>query len=374
MKYVDEFRDGGLAKGIAKAISKSVHQDREYRFMEFCGGHTHAISRYGIQDLLPNNIHLIHGPGCPVCVLPIARIDSAIELVLGRDVILCTYGDLLRVPASRRRSLFWARAEGGDIRMVYSSMDALNIAKDNPHREVVFFAIGFETTTPPTAEIIQRAKRLDVQNFSVFCNHVLTPAAIRGILDDSEYAHNPTLGLDGIIGPSHVSTVIGSHPYEFVSKEYGLSVVISGFEPLDILHSILILLTQIHDQRPSVENQFIRAVTRFGNIKAQTLMHDVLEPRSVFEWRGLGVLPNSALQIKENYGDFDAERRFEMSCQRVPDHKGCQCSAILRGMKSPRECRLFAKVCLPENPLGACMVSSEGACAAHFLYGRYRDH
>ena len=378
MKYVDEFRDATLARGLAHAIAAEARSHRDYHLMEFCGGHTHAISRHGIQDLLPPNIRLIHGPGCPVCVLPIGRVDSAIALALDHGVILCTYGDVLRVPASERMSLLKAKAAGADVRMIYSSLDALRIAQENPDREVVFFAIGFETTTPPTAAIIRQAKAMEVKNFTVFCNHVLTPAAIRKILDST--APDEGIGgaegarLDGIIGPSHVSTVIGSRPYEFVAEEYQRPVVIAGFEPLDVMQSILMLIRQINAGRAEVENEFIRAVSRDGNPKAQSLMAEVLETRPVFEWRGLDTISHSALRITAAYGDFDTELRFSIPYRAVADHKGCECGAILRGVKEPRDCRLFGTACTPENPVGSCMVSSEGACAAHYTYGRYRDY
>ena len=370
MKYVDEFRDATLGRGLARAIAAEVSSHRDYHLMEFCGGHTHAIARHGIPDLLPANVHLIHGPGCPVCVLPIGRIDSAIALALDHGVILCTYGDVLRVPASERRSLLQARAAGADVRMVYSSLDALRIARENPDREVVFFAIGFETTTPPTAAVLRQAKATEVKNFTAFCNHVLTPAAIRGILDST--APEGTR-LDGIIGPSHVSTVIGSRPYEFVAEEYHRPVVIAGFEPLDVMQSILMLIRQINAGQAEVENEFTRAVSRDGNLKAQSLIAEILEPRPAFEWRGLGSIPRSALRINAAYGDFDTERRFPIPYRAVPDHKGCECGAILRGAKEPRNCRLFGTACTPESPVGSCMVSSEGACAAHYTYGRHQD-
>ena len=377
MKYVDEFRDGTLACGLARAIAAEVRPSRDYHLMEFCGGHTHAISRHGIQDLLPPNVRLIHGPGCPVCVLPIGRIDSAIALAQERDLILCSYGDVLRVPASERRSLLQAKAAGADVRMVYSSLDALRIAQENPDREVVFFAIGFETTTPPTAAAIRQAKALGLKNFTAFCNHVLTPAAIRGILDSTApegTGRAKGARLDGIIGPSHVSTVIGSRPYEFVAEQYRMPVVIAGFEPLDVMQSILMLIRQINAGRAEVENEFTRAVNRDGNLKAQALTSEVLELRPAYEWRGLGVIPHSALRINTAYADFDAERRFTIPYRAVADHKGCECAAILRGVKKPRDCRLFGTACTPENPMGSCMVSSEGACAAHYTYGRYRDY
>jgi hydrogenase expression/formation protein HypD len=371
MKYIDEFRDGEIAKTLATKIARLAQSGRRYSFMEFCGGHTHAISRYGLPDLLPANVRMVHGPGCPVCVLPIGRIDMAIALALNRGVILCTYGDTLRVPASDGLSLMKAKARGGDIRMVYSTLDALQIARDNPGREVVFFAIGFETTTPPTALAILQADKEQLSNFSVLCCHVLTPAAITHILESPEVQQWGTVPIDGFIGPAHVSTVIGSRPYEPFAAHYRKPVVIAGFEPLDVMQAILMLIAQVNEGRAEVENEFSRAVSRDGNQKAQERMAEVFELRPAFEWRGLGIVPESALKIREHYGAFDAERRFKMSYTSVPDNKACECGAILRGVKRPQDCKIFGTVCTPENPVGSCMVSSEGACAAHYSYGRY---
>ena len=310
MKYIDEFRDGGMARDLAAAIGAEARGDRRYNLMEFCGGHTHAISRYGLADLLPSSVRMIHGPGCPVCVLPIGRIDSAIELAQRPGLILCTYADTMRVPASKGLSMLQAKARGGDIRMVYSSADAVRIAQENPDRDVVFFAIGFETTTPPTAVAIRQASALGLSNFSVFCNHVLTPAAITSILESKEVREFGTVPLDGFIGPAHVSTVIGSRPYEYFAEEYQRPVVIAGFEPLDVMQAILMLVRQLNDGRAEVENEFTRAVTRDGNLKAQALVADVFELRRSFEWRGLGEVAYSALRIREQYAAFDAEARY----------------------------------------------------------------
>jgi hydrogenase expression/formation protein HypD len=373
MKYIDEFRDGTVAKGLAKAIAAEARADRSYHIMEFCGGHTHAISRYGLEDLLPANVRMIHGPGCPVCVLPVGRIDAAIWLARQPGVILCTYGDMLRVPGSSRLSLLKAKAEGCDVRMVYSTMDALKLAADNPSAQVVFFAIGFETTTPPTAVALKQAQALGLSNFSVFCNHVLTPSAITQILDSPEVRTLGTVKLDAFIGPAHVSTVIGSDPYEYFAEEYQRPVVIAGFEPLDVLQAVLMLVRQINDGRFEVENEFARAVTPHGNEKAKSLVAEVFELRKSFEWRGLGTVPYSALRIKEPFAAWDAERRWDVPQSSVPDNKACECGAILRGVKKPTDCKLFGTVCTPENPMGSCMVSAEGACAAHWTYGRFRD-
>lgn len=371
MKYVDEFRDGKVARSLAKTIAAEVRPDRRYHLMEFCGGHTHAISRYGLRDLLPPEVRFIHGPGCPVCVLPIGRIDSAIELARDHGVILCSYGDTMRVPASGRTSLLRAKAEGADIRMVYSSADALKIARENPEREVVFFAIGFETTTPPTAVALRQARAEGLKNFSVFANHVLTPSAIQNILESPEVRELGTVPLDGFIGPSHVSTIIGSRPYEFFAEEFQKPVVIAGFEPLDVLQSVLMLVRQLNEGRAEVENQFSRAVTREGNLKAQALVAEVFELRDRFEWRGLGEVPYSALRIRDAYKEYDAEVRFDLPYRSVPDHKACECGAILRGVKQPQDCKVFGTVCTPDNPLGSCMVSAEGACAAYYTYGQF---
>ncbi|ALP52954.1 hydrogenase formation protein HupD [Candidatus Tenderia electrophaga] len=367
MKYIDEFRDQGAARHIALALRKEARPERHYRLMEFCGGHTHAIFRYGVQDLMPDNVEFVHGPGCPVCVLPIGRIDEAMQLAQRHGVTLCTYGDMMRVPAGQRRSLMQAKADGADIHMVYSTQDALKIARDNPDKQVVFFAIGFETTTPPTAVAVKQAAAEGLQNFSVFCNHVLTPAALGAILNAPE-----PVDIDAFLGPSHVSTVIGSRPYEPFAEHYGKPIVIAGFEPLDVMQSALMAVRLLNEARCVVENEYTRAVTRDGNTKAQALVDEVFELRDSFEWRGLGLIPESALKIRPAYAEYDAERRFAVSAEPVTDVKGCACPDILRGQKKPVECKLFGSVCTPENPMGSCMVSSEGACAAYWSYGRFR--
>ena len=369
MKYIDEFRNSAVAKKLVAQIHAAVQPETQYRLMEFCGGHTHTIHRYGLPSLLPNNVEMIHGPGCPVCVLPMARIDKAIALASMPNVILCSYGDMLRVPGSKQQSLLQAKARGADVRMIYSVDDALNIAVLNPLKEVVFFAIGFETTTPPTASVIKQAEKLQQSNFSVFCNHVLTPVAMDSLLQ-TQNTEAGAVNLDGFVGPAHVSIVIGSQAYEAVSQKYNKPIVISGFEPLDVLHSILMLIEQINANRSVVEIQYTRAVTREGNLRSQALMAEVFELRPSFEWRGLGHITNSALKIKSTFAAFDAELRFKLPDSVGAEHKQCDCGAILRGMKKPTDCKLFAKVCTPENPLGSCMVSSEGACAAVYAYGR----
>ncbi|KIZ45028.1 MULTISPECIES: hydrogenase formation protein HypD [Rhodopseudomonas] len=373
MKYVDEYRDGNRARQLAEVIAATAAPDRLYRFMEFCGGHTHAISRYGLEDLLPDNIRMIHGPGCPVCVLPAGRIDMAIALAQRPEVTLCVYGDLMRVPGSQRNSLLRAKAAGADVRMVYSTLDAIAIAEQQPAREVVFFAIGFETTTPPSAMAIRLATEKRLGNFSIFCNHVLTPPAIQAILDGVDLADPDQVALDGFVGPAHVSTVIGTRPYEYFAETFAKPVVIAGFEPLDVMQAILMLVQQVNEDRHQVENQYIRAVNRDGNQRAQAAVAEIFELRAQFEWRGLGLIPHSGLKLKPAYAGFDAECRFEMPELTAADNPACECGTILRGVKKPADCKLFGTVCTPDNPMGSCMVSSEGACAAHWTYGRFRD-
>ncbi|WP_439373399.1 hydrogenase formation protein HypD [Bradyrhizobium sp. DASA03120] len=374
MKYANEFRDREIALGLAKAIHAETDPERPYRFMEFCGGHTHVISRYGLEDVLPTNVQMIHGPGCPVCVLPAGRIDMAIRLAMRPEVILCVYGDLMRVPGSQGASLLKAKARGADVRMVYSTIDAIRIAEENSAHEVVFFAIGFETTAPPTAIMIRQAEKKQLSNFSVFCNHVLTPPAMKNILESSDIGDKGRVEIDGFVGPAHVSTIIGTEPYEFFAKEFSKPVVISGFEPLDMMQSILMLVRQINEHRQEVENQYHRAVTRDGNLRAKEEISEIFELRDWFEWRGLGQVPYSGLKLKRAYAIYEAEIRFEMQELCVADNRACECGAILRGLKKPVDCRLFGTLCTPEMPIGACMVSSEGACAAHWTYGRFRDH
>ena len=372
MKHATEYRDGRVAGRIAQRIAAEAAAGTVYRFMEFCGGHTHAISRYGLEDLLPGTVRLVHGPGCPVCVLPVGRIDTALELAAQPGVTLCTYGDLMRVPGSGGASLLRAKAAGADVRMIYCALDAVAIARAEPHREVVLFAIGFETTTPPTARSVRLAQHLSLKNFTVFCNHVLTPAAIQNILESPALRSLEPVRLDGFIGPAHVSTIIGSEPYTFFAEEFAQPVVISGFEPLDVLQSVLMLVRQVNDGRHEVENQYGRAVRVAGNELAKGEVAEVFELRKSFEWRGLGEVPYSALRLKATYGAFDAERRFTLRARAAREVPGCQCGAVLRGAKEPLECRLFGTVCTPESPMGSCMVSPEGACSAYWTYKRFR--
>ncbi|MDE2133178.1 MAG: hydrogenase formation protein HypD [Alphaproteobacteria bacterium] len=373
MKHTDEYRDGRLARAVAVRITREADPAAEYHFMEFCGGHTHAISRYGIADLLPGNVRMIHGPGCPVCVLPVGRIDAAIHLAERPEVTLCTYGDLMRVPGSHGTSLLKAKAAGADIRMVYSTLDALRIAEAEADRQVVFFAIGFETTAPPTALAVKLAAAKKLANFTIYCNHVLTPPAIRNILESPDVRELGRVRIDGFIGPAHVSTVIGSQPYAFFAEEFEKPVVIAGFEPLDVMQAILMLVRQVNDGRCQVENQYARAVKPQGNEKAKAEVAEIFELRKSFEWRGLGHVPYSGLRLKEAYAAFDAERRFPIAAIEAHDNPACECGAILRGIKKPTGCKLFGTACTPETPMGSCMVSAEGACAAHWSYGRFRD-
>jgi hydrogenase expression/formation protein HypD len=373
MRYIRGFRDGGAAAALAQLIGAEVDSAREYHLMEFCGGHTHAIFRYGVEDWLPNNVRLVHGPGCPVCVLAMPRLNSAIDLALRPQVTFVSYGDMVRVPASRRRSLLKARAQGADVRMVYSALETLDIAAAHPEREIVFFAIGFETTTPATAHLILEAHRRGVRNLSVYCNHVVTPAAIQSILDAPGGPEWRQVRIDGFIGPSHVSAVIGSAPYEAFAHSYRKPVVIAGFEPLDVMQAVYMLIKQINDGRACVENQFTRGVTREGNRKAQALVAEVLELRPSFEWRGLGVVDHSAMRIRTSYAHYDAEKRFAMQETPVRENAACQCPSIIRGLKKPTDCTIFGTVCTPRSPIGSCMVSAEGVCAAYYKYRRVQS-
>ena len=363
MRFIDEFRDSGLAKRVVREIER-IAEGRRFRIMEICGGHTHTIYRYGLHDVLPTNIELVHGPGCPVCVLPMGKVDDAIAIAKHDGVILATFGDMMRVPGSKG-SLIDAQADGADVRMVYSPLDALKLAQQNPDRKVVFFAIGFETTAPSTAVTLMRAKQLGIRNFFVFCNHVLVVPAIKALLD------SPETQLDGFIGPGHVTTVIGSKAWEFVPKDYGKGIVISGFEPLDMLQAIYMLVRQLVEGKPRVDVQYTRAVRPDGNTKAKEVMARVFDLRDTFEWRGLGWIEKSALKLKPEFAEFDAELHFELPRRQVADPKVCQCGEVLRGAILPWECKVFGTACTPEHPIGACMVSSEGACAAVYQYGRY---
>jgi hydrogenase expression/formation protein HypD len=364
MRFVDEYRDPDLAQVLSAQVAALCEPGRHYKIMEVCGGHTHAIYRYGVHDLLPETVELVHGPGCPVCVIPMGRVDDGIAVAEQPGVILTCFGDMMRVPGGRG-SFLDANARGTDIRMVYSPLAALRIARENPDRQVVFYAIGFETTAPSPALTILRARAEGVGNFSVLCNHVTIIPAIKAILD------SPDLRLDAFIGPGHVSTVIGCRPYEFIARDHGKPVVCAGFEPLDVLHSVQMIMKQLADGRSEVENQYGRVVRWEGNPLALRAMSQVFELRPFFEWRGLGSIPQSALRLTEAFAAFDAERRFELPGVRVADPKACQCGEVLKGVLKPWECKVFGTACTPETPIGTCMVSSEGACAAYYNFGRY---
>jgi hydrogenase expression/formation protein HypD len=361
MRYVDEFRDPELITRASEEIRRLADSGRHYRIMEVCGGHTHAIYRFGLKDILPENIELIHGPGCPVCVLPMGRIDDGLSIAQKGDAIFAAFGDMMRVPGTHG-SPFEHKARGTDVRIVYSPADALQIARRNPERHVIFFAIGFETTAPSTALTLMRAKREGVPNFSVFCNHVTIVPAIRAILD------SPDMRLDAFIGPGHVSTVIGCRPYEWIARAEGKPVVTSGFEPLDLLQSIVMLLRQLRAGEARVENQYKRVVPWEGNRAALKAMAEVFELRPHFEWRGLGFISQSALRIRKEYAEWDSEQRFDVPETRVADPKAAQCGEVLKGVLKPAQCKLFGKECTPEHPIGALMVSSEGSCAAYYNY------
>ena len=364
MKFVDEFRDAELGRAVAMEIMSLVEPGRHYKLMEVCGGHTHSIYKYGIDDLLPGNVELVHGPGCPVCVIPMGRVDDGIAIAHHDGVIFTCFGDMMRVPGSNG-SLLEAKAAGADIRMVYSPLDALRIAKQNPGREVVFFAIGFETTAPSTALTLKRARAEGVPNFTVMCSHVTIVPPLRALLE------SPDLRLDGFIGPGHVSTVVGARPFEFIPADYGRPVVIAGFEPLDILQAVEMILRQLADGRCEVDNQYKRVVPYEGNLRALEVMAEVFELRPHFEWRGLGFISHSGLKLSEAYSDLDAEVRFSVPGVRVADPKACQCGEVLKGVIKPWECKVFGTGCTPEHAIGTCMVSPEGACAAYYNFGRY---
>lgn len=361
MKFVDEFRDPQLIRRAVDEIHALADPRRHYRVMEVCGGHTHAIFRFGLKGLLPPNVELIHGPGCPVCVLPMGRIDDGLDLANDSNVIFTAFGDMMRVPGSKGSPLE-SKARGADVRIVYSPLDALQIAERNPDRKVIFFAIGFETTAPSTALTLLRARAKRIMNFAVFSNHVTIIPAIRAILE------SPDMRLDAFIGPGHVSTVIGCRPYEFIVRDYRCPIAVSGFEPLDILQSLVMVLRQLRAGEAKVENQYSRVVPWEGNLAALKALAEVFEVRPYFEWRGLGFITQSALRIRESFAPWDAEQTMPIRGVSVTDPKAAQCGEVLKGVLKPHECKLFGKECTPEHPIGALMVSSEGACAAHFKY------
>jgi hydrogenase expression/formation protein HypD len=363
VRFVDEFRSGVLAQKLAHELAALVEPGRQLKIMEVCGGHTHAIYKHGLEDLVPSEVDFVHGPGCPVCVIPMGRVDDAIALAERPEVIFTTFGDMLRVPGARG-SLLEAKARGADVRMVYSPLDALELARKNADRDVIFFAIGFETTAPATALTLLRARDAGVANFAAFCNHVTIGPPLRAILD------SPGLELEAFVAPGHVSTVIGTRPYDFIVDEYRKPVVVTAFEPLDILQATAMLVRQLREGRCEVENQYTRAVRRDGNPRALAVLEETMELRETFEWRGLGWIEQSALKLRPEFAAWDAEVRFELPGDRVEDPKACQCGEVLIGAIKPWECRVFGTACTPERPIGTCMVSSEGACAAYYNYGR----
>ena len=372
MKFVDEFRDQAKATVLVREIERlvssiEISKRRPINLMEVCGGHTHSIFRYGLEGMLPKEIELVHGPGCPVCVLPMGRVDDCVAIAERDNVIFTTFGDAMRVPGSKK-SLLQAKAEGADIRMVYSPMDALALARKNRDREIVFFGIGFETTMPSTALTILQAHRENVTNFSIFCNHITIVPTIKAVLD------SPDMQLDGFLGPGHVSMVVGAAPFEFVAAFYKKPLVICGFEPLDILQSIWMVVKQIKENRCEVENQYARIVPEAGNAAALRAVAQVYELREFFEWRGLGSIDHSGVRIREDYASFDAERKFALPNVSIADPKSCQCGEVLKGVIKPWQCKVFGSACTPERPLGALMVSSEGACAAYYQYGGVKKH
>ena len=362
MRFVDEYRDPTVARALIAQIT-DLAGGESFKFMEVCGGHTHTIYRHGIEHALPASVELVHGPGCPVCVIPMGRVDDAIAIAERPGITFTCFGDMMRVPGGRG-TLLAAKARGADIRVVYSPLDALKIAMDHPDRDVVFFAVGFETTAPSTALTVLEARQRDVTNFSVFSNHVTIVPPLKAILD------SPGLELDGFLGPGHVSTVIGQRPYRFVPAVYGKPLVTAGFEPLDVLQTVAMLLTQIRQGRCEVENQYARVVSEEGNPRALAVLEEVFCLRPHFEWRGLGFIAQSALALRPEFERFDGEARHQVPGVRVADPKACQCGEVLKGAIKPWECKVFGTACTPETPIGTCMVSSEGACAAYYNFGR----
>lgn len=359
VKYIDEYRDPQISNSIAQSIKK-IMPDSAINLMEVCGGHTITIFKYGIRKLLPDNLNLISGPGCPVCVTSNDFIDRAIAISHLDDVIITTFGDMIRVPGSDS-SLSKEKASGADIRICYSPMDAVDIAENSPDSEIVFLGIGFETTAPLVAASILAAKSKSLNNFSVLSSHKTMPQAMKALLDSGDIA------LNGFICPGHVSTITGIGMYEFLAKDYKMPCVVSGFEPVDMLETIFMLVKQIAEGRSEVENQYVRSVKPEGNTKAVKLMNEVFEPTDM-PWRGLGVITGSGLKIKEKYQDFDAYKKFQVDFPEPKEFPGCICGDIMRGVKVPTQCKLFKKVCTPEDPKGACMVSDEGTCATYLKY------
>lgn len=360
MKYVDEYRDPRIAEALVKDLARRV--TRPWVLMEICGGQTHTLMRYGIDELIPTLVELVHGPGCPVCVTPLEVVDKAIAIASQKDVIFVSYGDMLRVPGSRS-DLFRVKASGGDVRIAYSPMEAVRVARAHPARKVVFFAVGFETTAPANAMAVWQAKRDGLTNFSMLASHVLVPPAIRTLLN------SPHTRVQGFIAPGHVCTVMGYREYEALSAEFHVPIVVGGFEPIDLLEAILMLVTQLEEGRAQVENQYARSVTREGNLPAQQIMNDVFEVDN-HKWRGIGTIAESGLTIREEYAAHDAEKVFGLEDVAVDEPVECISALVLQGLRKPVDCTVFGTRCTPENPLGAPMVSSEGACAAYYHYRR----
>jgi hydrogenase expression/formation protein HypD len=361
MKYLSEYRDERVALALAAEIARQT--TRSWVLMEICGGQTHTIMRYGLDELLPAGLELVHGPGCPVCVTPLETIDAAIELALRPEVILVSYGDMLRVPGSRS-DLFRAKAEGADVRVVYSPIEALKIARDNSTHKVVFLAIGFETTAPANAMTAWQAKREGLTNFSLLVSHVLVPPAIRGLLT------SPANRVQGFIAPGHVCTIMGCGEYEALVSDFGVPIVVGGFEPVDLLQAVLMLVKQLEARDAALENQYVRSVSFQGNRPAQQIMADVFRIADQ-KWRGIGLIPRSGLRLREEFAAYDATRVFELHDISVDEPAECISAQVLLGLKKPTDCPAFGMRCTPENPLGAPMVSSEGACAAYYRYRRH---
>lgn len=365
----DGFRDPEVIKGFQKLIEQEAKKlDRTVNIMEVCGGHTHTIMKYGLGQLLPKNINFIHGPGCPVCIMPKERIDHGYTLSMIEDVILLTLGDMIKVPGSLG-TLQDARAKGADVRYVYSPMDAVEVAIENPDKKIIFFAIGFETTTPMTAALIDRVIKDGIKNIFFHINHVTVPEAMEILIENRD--EQPKHCIDAFIGPSHVSVISGAKIYEIFPKKYHIPVVVSGFEPVDVMESIYMILKQFNEGRSILEIQYKRLVTLEGNLKAQTLIEHYFEKVDLFKWRGIGHIPGSALKLRDEFAAFDAEVLYKdkLAYDEIDDHKLCICGDILRGFAKPQQCTVFGTACTPSSPLGSCMVSSEGACAAYYKYG-----
>lgn len=361
MKYIDEYRDARIARALAKEIAERA--TKPWVLMEICGGQTHTIMRYGLDELLPPQIELVHGPGCPVCVTPLETIDKAIALALRSDVTLVSYGDMLRVPGSHS-DLFRAKAQGADVRLAYSPLEAVKIARTNRDRKVVFLAIGFETTSPANAMAVWQAKREGLKNFSMLVSHVLVPPAIRALLASRENR------VQGFIAPGHVCTVMGFQEYEHLVRDFGIPIVVGGFEPVDLLEAILMLVKQLEHGEARAENQYVRSVTYQGNQPAQQILKEVFQIADQ-KWRGIGVIPRSGLQLRPEYAAYDANKLFELELITADEPAECISAQVLQGLKKPTDCAAFASRCTPDNPLGAPMVSSEGACAAYYHYRRH---